>query len=116
MKGFKIRIGSREITAALPGGSCGPIITYAQGKATIVINGVTQDLWTYRWFESELKPGDFVTILCTELEKASEPVEISDQFRLSAEEQVRIQTENELKTYHELRRELLKEGLLTPDM
>lgn len=113
MKGFKICLRDKEITAALPDGSCGLIITYTQGKATIVMNGVTGDLWTYRWFESELMLEDSVTILCTEVEKASEPMEISNQFRLSKEEQMCVQTENELKTYYELRKELLEEGVIS---
>lgn len=112
MKGFKVEIGDREFTAALPSGTCGVIITYAHDKATIDINGVTQDLWSYRWLKSELSPGETISVLFTEVEQASEPVEVSDIFRRSKEEQARIVTENELKAYYELRKELIEEGVI----
>ena len=106
MKGLSIKVHGKLFEIAMPGGSCGVIMSQCRGKANISVLGTTIEF--YEWYRSDLSVGDCISI---EFADISSPM-IPD---LVPDEPDEKYIESLLKEYEMLKKDMLAEGLINED-
>lgn len=103
MKGLRIKVHVKQFEIAMPGGSCGVVMSQCRGKANISVLGTTTEF--YEWYRSDLSVGDCISIEFAEISSPMIPDPVPDE---PDEKYI----ESLLKEYEMLKKDLSAEGLI----
>ena len=103
-----MQINKECISGTIAEGITSIILTYKEDQCRIHFGSLDKSgMHSYTWYASDLRPGDCLSVLFTDITQTSEVKEMRDYNKPSEE----LQKEN-LELYARLKKELTEEGLL----
>lgn len=109
MKGLQLKINDVLLTGAIEKGSTSVLLTCRDGVWQLSFASLNETaMVSYIWHFSDLKEGDKLSVAYIDVEEdtALSPAEIRDH------ESQEMMDQLSLKTYYQLKEELIREGLL----
>lgn len=111
MKGFRININGQYILGAVPlNGTAGVVVNSLNSIAYIDFGGTDGTNLASKWYVSDLKQGDRITVCFEEINQLSDFIEVTNSRY--TDEQIQLILDVELKRYHALKQELINDGLI----
>ena len=113
MKGFYLQTETENLHIALANGSIGITIDSLDGEARLVVEGENDELVTYHWLDRELELGECIVLTYEDkITDKSKPQTTVDLLELTPQEREKLETQQQLKEYHRLKKQLVAEGLI----
>lgn len=113
MEGFYIETEQERLSVSLAEGVIGITIDSIDGDARILVEGEDHELITCNWLDRELKLGECIVLTYEDkITDKSRPTTTVDLLALTAQQREKIETQQQLKEYHRLRKQLVTEGVI----
>ena len=106
MKGFVLNTGNESLSGGLENGITNVHISNKEGLYRLIFGGMDDDGVFYTWYRANLELGDSFSLCYDEIVSVSSAKKSLDNRNTAEDDQYA------LESYHKLKQELIKEGLI----